>query len=127
MSTTRRMVPPRHGGGTGFRIPAGAASALPAFDAGAVSVTHRTVEPPSGCAPGVTCGAGSSIRIVDRPAGVWPVTTRRIGFAISGEPAIGRGQCLDHFRLLGAVLPRHRERGLHRYSLGHERVTSEPR
>src|SRR5215471_11696628 len=81
-STTRRIVPPRHGGGTGLRTPAGAASSLPALEAGEQSVTHRTVEPVSGNAPGLTCGAGSSMTMVERPSGVWPVTTRRTGFGM---------------------------------------------
>src|SRR5437762_1610564 len=50
-SRMRKMVPPGLGGGTGLRTPAGAASSLPALDAGAWSVTHSTVLPPSGSAP----------------------------------------------------------------------------
>jgi len=62
-----------------------AASAAPALEAGAPSVTHRFVSAKSG-RPGIvsTCGDGPSLTKIERPRASWPVTTRRIGLIMAG-------------------------------------------
>ena len=88
-SATRRIVPPGAGpiGGTN---PAGAASSLPAFDAGVASVIHSTRAMRSGMLAGaLQFGAGPSLTITERPRSSCPVTTRRTGvsFRTGGSAA----------------------------------------
>jgi hypothetical protein len=81
-STTLKMAPLRGGSSTTGRA---AASAAPALEAGAPSVTHRFVSAKSG-RPGIvsTCGDGPSLTKIERPRASWPVTTRRIGLIMAG-------------------------------------------
>src|SRR6266436_3867216 len=82
-STIRKMVP-RAGGSSDIRRFAG--FPLPALEAGAWSVTQRSVSAKSGRPGSVsTWGEGPSLTITERPWALCPVTTRRIGLIMGAS------------------------------------------
>ena len=79
----RKMVP-FAGGSSDIRRFAG--SALPALEAGARSLTQRSVSAKSGRPGSVsTWGDGPSLAITERPWALCPVTTRRIGLIMAAS------------------------------------------
>jgi len=84
-STIRKMLP-FFGGSSDMRR--FAASALPALDAGAPSLTQRSVSAKSGRPGSVsTWGDGASLAMMERPWALCPVTMRRIGLIMAASRA----------------------------------------
>src|SRR6202022_1151115 len=82
-STIRKIVPLAGGPGDIRRF---AGSALPALEAGARSLTQRSVSAKSGRPGSVsTWGDGPSLAITERPWALCPVTTRRIGLIMAAS------------------------------------------
>jgi hypothetical protein len=82
-STILKMVPLR-GGSSDMRRRA--ASALPALDAGAPLLTHRSVSAKSARPGSVsTWGDGASLTMMERPRASWPVMMRRIGLIMAAS------------------------------------------
>src|SRR6266851_3559302 len=83
----RRTVPFFGGGRRNGRA---IASSLPRLSEGVACVSHRSVTTTLPVPRLKTCGAGPSRMKTDLPCGLWPVTTRRIGFGIA-RTRFGKG------------------------------------
>ncbi len=82
-STIRKIVPLIGGSSDMRRL---AASALPALEAGAPSLTQRSVSAKSARPGSVsTCGDGASLTKMERPWASCPVTMRRIGLIMAAS------------------------------------------